>query len=60
MANDSGGRSGGVGFFDLLGLLFIGLKLAGVIDWSWWLVLAPIWGAWVLIFIIAVIAALAD
>jgi hypothetical protein len=25
----------------LLGLLFIGLKLAGVIAWSWWLVLLP-------------------
>lgn len=24
-----------------LGLLFIGLKLAHQIDWSWWLVLAP-------------------
>jgi hypothetical protein len=24
-------------------LLLIALKLAGVIDWSWWWVLAPIW-----------------
>lgn len=24
-------------------LLFIGLKLGKVIDWSWWWVLAPIW-----------------
>ena len=24
-------------------LLFVGLKLAGYIDWSWWLVLAPTW-----------------
>lgn len=22
-------------------LLFVGLKLAGVIDWAWWLVLIP-------------------
>ena len=28
-------------FVDNLTLLFIGLKLAGFIDWSWWLVLAP-------------------
>ena len=28
-------------FVDNLTLLFIGLKLAGFIDWSWWLVMAP-------------------
>lgn len=33
----------GVGFFGLLGLLFIGLKLGGVINWSWIWVLSPIW-----------------
>lgn len=27
----------------LLGVLFIGLKLAGQIDWPWWLVLGPFW-----------------
>lgn len=36
----------------LLGVLFIGLKLAGVIAWSWWWVTAPFWGA----FVIALIA----
>jgi hypothetical protein len=30
-----------VGFVDLLTLLFIGLKLTGDIDWSWWCVLLP-------------------
>ena len=25
----------------LLGVLFVGLKLAGYISWSWWLVLLP-------------------
>lgn len=34
---------GGIGFLGLLTLLFIGLKLTGVILWSWWWVLAPIW-----------------
>lgn len=38
----------GVGFFSLLGLLFIGLKLAGFIDWPWWVVMLPIWGPIVL------------
>lgn len=31
----------GVGFFGMLTVLFIGLKLAEVIEWSWWLVLLP-------------------
>ena len=30
-------------FLDLLVLLFIGLKLTGHIDWSWWWVFAPWW-----------------
>lgn len=30
-------------FFEGLTLLFIGLKLGGVVDWSWWWVLAPLW-----------------
>lgn len=42
MSNTKNGK-GGVGFLTLLGLLFIGLKLAGFIDWPWWLVLLPIW-----------------
>lgn len=36
--------SGGVGFGSLLFLLFLGLKLTGHIDWSWWWVTAPLWG----------------
>lgn len=44
--------SGGVGFFGLLTVLFIGLKLTGYISWSWWWVLSPLWIAaalWLLI-----------
>jgi len=43
----------GVGFLPLLTLLFIGLKLGNVINWSWWWVLAPMWGP------LAIIVALA-
>ncbi len=39
----SSGSSGGVGFAGLLTILFIGLKLGSVIDWSWWWVLSPLW-----------------
>lgn len=33
-----------IGFLGLLALLFIGLKLGGIISWSWWLVTLPLWG----------------
>ena len=35
--------SGGAGFTGLLTIAFIVLKLTGVIHWSWWWVLSPIW-----------------
>ncbi len=49
---------GGVGFFALLGLLFIGLKLGGIIGWSWWLVLLPLWGPLAVVFAIITICVL--
>jgi hypothetical protein len=36
-------NTGGIGFFGLLTLIFITLKLTNYIDWSWWWVLAPLW-----------------
>lgn len=47
---------GGIGFSGLLGLLFIALKLCGVIDWSWWWVLAPFWIPVALVVVIIIIA----
>lgn len=44
--NESKGSSaagGGIGFTGLLTLVFIVLKLCGVINWSWWWVLSPLW-----------------
>lgn len=41
-----------------LSVAFTTLKLAGVIDWSWWLVLVPIWipvAIWVLMITIILI-----
>jgi len=43
MSNSSSSSSGGISFFGLLTILFVGLKLTHYIDWSWWWVLAPIW-----------------
>lgn len=42
---DKNQKSGnGVSFVGLLTIVFIVLKLCNVIDWSWWFVLAPLWG----------------
>ena len=50
--------TGGVTAIDVLQIVFIVLKLCGVIKWSWWLVLMPLWislGIGVILFIILVI-----
>lgn len=39
----SSSTRGGIGFAGLLTIVFIVLKLIGVIAWSWLWVLAPIW-----------------
>lgn len=44
MSNNTEASSGGIGFFGLLAVAFIVLKLTGVIGWSWWWVTSPIWG----------------
>lgn len=31
------------GLASMLTVLFVGLKLTGHIDWSWWWVLCPLW-----------------
>jgi len=36
-------NNGGTKLLNLLVVLFIALKLCGVITWSWWWVLSPIW-----------------
>ena len=41
--NNEKTTSGGIGFGSAILLIFIILKLVGVIDWSWWWVLSPIW-----------------
>jgi hypothetical protein len=63
MGNNSSSSSSGIGFSGLLtvafsGLLtvaFIVLKLCGVINWSWWWVLSPIWISMLLILLILLI-----
>lgn len=54
---NSTASSGGVGFFGLMFLILMTLKLTNYIDWSWWWVTAPLWGgfALILLFILIVI-----
>lgn len=53
--------------FGILGIVFVTLKLMGitaVATWSWWLVLLPFYGPWVLLigflFLIIVMIAIAS
>ena len=34
----------GIGLPGILTVVFVVLKLCGVIKWSWWWVVAPLWG----------------
>lgn len=44
----------GTSWIMLLGILFVGLKLAGIINWSWWWVTLPFWGELAAAFVIIV------
>lgn len=41
--NNGKSSSSGMGVFGVLGIVFIVLKLTGLISWSWWWVLSPYW-----------------
>ena len=45
----------GITFFGALTVLFIGLKLSGIIHWSWMWVLAPIWAPSAIILVVLVV-----
>lgn len=47
----------GIGFCDLLCIVFIVLELWGIITWSWLWALCPIWIPAIFIIIIAIISA---
>ena len=53
--NNEKTTSGGIGFGSALLLTFIILKLVGVIDWSWWWVLSPIWIPVVLLLAVSIL-----
>lgn len=43
MEKNNNVNSGGIGFFGMLTILFVALKLTGVIDWHWAWIVAPVW-----------------
>ena len=50
--------SHGISFTGLLTIVFIILKLCGIITWSWWWVLSPLWISailWVILVIIVLL-----
>lgn len=46
---------GGIGFCGLLTIVFIVLKLLGIIQWSWIWVLSPIWIPLIIVIILLII-----
>lgn len=54
MSDNKSTSSSGIGFFGLLAILFITLKLIGIITWSWLWVLAPIWIPFVIVVFILI------
>ncbi|MGB3160374.1 MAG: hypothetical protein WBA84_03910 [Carnobacterium sp.] len=55
----SGAKSrSGLGLLDVLGIIFITLKVLGLINWSWWLVLAPFWATLTIVVLLLIVLAL--
>lgn len=57
---DSNNVYHGVGFLDLLLILFIGLKIGKVITWSWIWVLSPFWIQFVILAIVFIVVVIAN
>lgn len=51
-------KTGGIGLCGAMFLIFMTLKLTGYISWSWGWVTAPLWGPFVLVFVVVLICGL--
>lgn len=58
--NKQKGSNGGMGLLSVLCLIFIVLKLTGLISWSWWWVLSPLWIYLVLVIMVVILIALSE
>ena len=56
--NNSNSSSSGIGVIGMLGILFVGLKLTGYINWSWWVITLPFWGGLAVVLLIVLIASI--
>lgn len=54
MSNNNNTSSGGMSFVGVLTLIFVVLKLIGVINWSWVAVLSPLWIALIIDIVILI------
>lgn len=50
---NSSSSSSGIGVCGVLGIVFVTLKLVGVVHWSWWYVTMPFWGGFAIFLVIA-------
>jgi hypothetical protein len=55
MNNYRNSSNNGIGFFGLLAIVFIILKLMNIISWSWLWVLAPLWMPFCLLLVLLTI-----
>lgn len=51
-------NSNGMDICSVLFIVFLVLKLTGLITWSWWWVTAPLWGPFVLLLVLGILAAI--
>jgi len=49
-------ESNGLGLTTILFLIFMTLKLAGFINWSWWWVTSPLWIPFASVMVLVIIA----
>ncbi len=52
--------SKGLELCDVLAVVFIVLKLIGVIDWNWWWVLSPVWIPVIIVVIAYIVISIVD
>ena len=52
---DNRSNNQGIGLFGVMFIVFLVLKLCGVITWSWWAVTAPLWAPITVVLLIALI-----
>lgn len=60
MSNNNNTSSGGMSFAGVLTLIFVVLKLTGVINWSWVIVLSPLLIALIIDIVILIVVYVFD